>query len=183
VRTTPAPRGALVAALLLAATVGCTAAGGSGPTPSSSPTASPSAGVAAPTAGTPEPSAAPTAPADVGAEEPAAGADPGGADEGSTDPGTTGPVPTLTLATLVDGQVELAGFVAGVVSEGGACRFELVGGGTVARAESTAIADATVTTCPGVTVPAPAGAPDTWRARLVWVETGARSPEVTVTRG
>ncbi|QCB93137.1 hypothetical protein [Cellulomonas shaoxiangyii] len=89
----------------------------------------------------------------------------------------------MSAATLVGDEVEMVGFVAGVVTEGGVCRFELDGGGTTVHAESTSLADATVTVCPAVTVPAPAGDPSSWRARLVWVPSGSSSVDVPVTTG
>jgi hypothetical protein len=98
-------------------------------------------------------------------------------------PTADGSAPVLASATLVDGKVELTGFVQGLIVAGGECRFELRAGTVVVRASSVSEADATNTLCPAVAVDAPAGDASTWPARLVWVPSGAASPEVAVTVG
>lgn len=172
------PVPALIAAAgVVALLAACTAPGADGDpaaTPSSTsagptsaaPTATPTPTTAAPPAPSPDGGATPTA------DEP---------DAPVPDPTLDDASPVLASATLVDGKVEMTGFVQGPIVAGGECRFELRAGSRVVRASSTSEADATSTLCPGVSVDAPAGAPTGWTARLVWVPTGATSDDVAVT--
>ncbi|MDC7122965.1 hypothetical protein OMK64_15635 [Cellulomonas fimi] len=138
-----------------------TAAAGADGTGGATPSASSPAG-ASPTAGEPGDGAAPTSPATGGGQDHAAG------------------TPVVTSAVVVGTSVEVSGYVDGVVVDDGECRFELLGGGSVVSASSRSLADAASTACPSVTVDAPSGSPSQWRARLVWVPTGAVSEELPV---
>lgn len=175
-RTGRGPAAALATTLGLVLLGACTSEGDPAPTgpPAASSASSPSPAQTTSAAPSPAPTPDPT-PADGGPDAPGAG--------GSATPVPGDVQPIVSVATVVGDEVELAGYVAGVVVDEGVCRFELVGGGTTVRAESTAMADASVTVCAAVTVAAPAGAPGTWRARLVWVPTGAVSADVPVTVG
>lgn len=87
----------------------------------------------------------------------------------------------MTSASLINGKVELNGYVAGVERDGGTCRFDLVADGRTLSMSSTSRADATTTACPGVSIPAPVGDPSTWVAHLVWEPNGAVSESLHVT--
>lgn len=54
-----------------------------------------------------------------------------------------------------DGVVAINGFAAGVIEDGGTCTATVTSGGTTQSASSAAFADATVTWCETITIPAP----------------------------
>lgn len=159
---------------VLALTAACTS-----PDPDDGGSPSPSASTTAPTPGsssTTPTAPATTPPAEPEPTEPQPGADPTTPPATGTSPGR----PVLVSATLVGGNVEMSGYVEGTLVDGQQCRFELVVGSTVTAATSTSAADASTTLCPGVSIPAPPGSASGWRARLVWVPSGATSEAVSV---
>lgn len=62
--------------------------------------------------------------------------------------------------------VEAAGYVSPVVEDGGTCTLELTSDGRTTSTTVAAVADATTTVCPGLSVPGDDLAPGTWTARL-----------------
>lgn len=64
------------------------------------------------------------------------------------------------------GQLEAAGYVSGVVENGGTCALDLTAGGQHVQATSAAEADATTTTCGALSVPGDQLADGTWTATL-----------------
>ena len=60
------------------------------------------------------------------------------------------------------GVLEVAGFVAGVVEEGGTCQVTARSQGRTARAETVGIADATTTSCGTLVIPRADVSPGTW---------------------
>jgi len=162
---------------VLALTAACSPGGASADGPTSTGSTSTATSSATPT---PDPAAPTTAPA-TPAPAPAATEPPPAAGGGTpAPPADVAGRPVLVSATLVGGGVEVTGYVEGTLVDGQQCRFELVSGSTVTSATSTSAADASVTLCPGVTIPAPAGSASAWRARLVWVPSGATSDPVAV---
>jgi len=63
-------------------------------------------------------------------------------------------------------RVEVGGFVAGIVEEGGSCTLTLSGGGQTVTGTSEALADATTTDCGAVAVPGDELGDGTWQAVL-----------------
>jgi plastocyanin len=63
-------------------------------------------------------------------------------------------------------QVEVGGFVAGIVEDGGSCTVTLTGGGQTVTGTSEALADATTTDCGAVAVPGDELGDGTWQAVL-----------------
>lgn len=175
VRRTALP---LLAALTLVLTAACTGnaadadpSAGSTPTHSSTSAAPPSTTATTPTTDDPSEPAEPADPAEP--------TEPPAADDGGSE--TTSGHPVLVSAGVFGGNVEMSGYVEGVLQDGGECRFEVVSGGTVvAKVSSTSVADASTTLCPGVSVPAPKSSTSGWTARLVWVPGGATSDAVPV---
>jgi len=168
------PRPALVVARL-AVVVGASALLAAGCAGRAQPGDDPTVGDADVTA---TPSAAPTDAAVTPTAEPTAVAT---AEPQPVTATPDGAVPVLTSATLVNGRVEMSGFVQGLIVDGVECRFELDTPSGVVHTSSISTADATATLCPGVSVLAPAGQPGSWSARLVWVRSGAVSSPVAVT--
>ncbi|WP_299952285.1 hypothetical protein [uncultured Modestobacter sp.] len=88
---------------------------------------------------------------------------------------TDAPVPTGAAATAVlayldwnadaDG-VEAAGYVSGVIEDGGSCTLVLTRDGVSVTAELSGMADASTTVCGGFTVPAAQLSPGTWNGVL-----------------
>lgn len=175
---------ALVAGALLTACVG----------PGDDATATPSAGATASATGTSSPGATtgagstPGAPADPGV------ADPGATPPGATDPGAPAPsapagggggderavaTVVVTYATwdATEG-VLVAGYVDGVVEDGGTCRVRLVGPGPEATGTAPATPDAGSTSC-GQVAATPAGS-GTWTATLEYTSAGARGTSAPV---
>ncbi|WP_113811447.1 hypothetical protein [Blastococcus sp. TBT05-19] len=62
--------------------------------------------------------------------------------------------------------VEAAGYVSPVVEDGGTCVLEVTADGRTRSASAPAVADATTTVCPGLSVPGAELAPGTWTVRL-----------------
>lgn len=62
---------------------------------------------------------------------------------------------SISYAELRDGVVEVNGFVAGVLEDGGTCTATVTSGGQTVSASGAAFADATVTWCDPITVDAP----------------------------
>jgi hypothetical protein len=104
----------------------------------------------------------------------AAHLEPGPQDEVATD----APVPTdgsgravvLTMADWVDSDsvVEAAGFVQGVVENGGTCTLTLTSGSRTSTAQVPAEADASTTICGVLRIPGSSLVPGTWHARLTY---------------
>jgi hypothetical protein len=69
-------------------------------------------------------------------------------------------------------QVQLAGFVGGVVEDGGVCTLTLTKGGATVTGEKDALADASTTSCGELTVPGNEVGPGTWRAVLSYASAG-----------
>jgi hypothetical protein len=80
--------------------------------------------------------------------------------------------------------VEVDGYLAGIVEDGGSCTLTLTQGGTTVTAEVPGTADAATTSCGGAAVPGRQLAPGTWTAVLGYrsgTTTGSSAPaEVTV---
>lgn len=138
--------------------------------------------------GTPSASAVPTSspkesgqPAASSSAAPSASSSANGAsDLGSA--GSDGTMVFLSSADLsADGTaVEMAGFVQGVVADGGTCRYSLAKGKVSQTVEVTGVADVSKTSCPWGSVPLSALASGTWTVTLTYVPTGAVSQSVAV---
>jgi hypothetical protein len=91
----------------------------------------------------------------------------------------------LTYATFDEssGTVQASGFVAGIIEDGGTCTLTLTSGSDEVTARSTAVADATTTTC-GLLQTGPGLAAGTWHAALSYTSDAAEGTsqptEVTV---
>lgn len=146
-----------------------------------------------PPAGTPSPS-----PADASAA-PAASSTASSADAGSSGPSsapsgtataapTSGPAAATTSTATgrtVDvtlayahwdasaAQIEAAGFVAGVVENGGVCTLTARSGSSSVQATATAEPDATTTGCGQLTVPRAQLSPGTWQVTMSYRSAGA----------
>jgi hypothetical protein len=66
------------------------------------------------------------------------------------------------------GEVQVGGYVAGVVEDGGVCTLTLTNGGETVTGRTEAVADASTTACGAVTVPGDDVADGTWSARLAY---------------
>jgi len=84
------------------------------------------------------------------------------------------------------GQVQVGGFVGGVVEDGGTCTLTLTKGGTKVTGTSEAVADATTTSCGEVAVPGDEVPAGTWTAVLAYSSDGhsgtSEPVDVEVTR-
>ena len=84
------------------------------------------------------------------------------------------------------GQVQVGGYVAGIVEDGGACTLTLTKGGQTVTGRSEAVPDASTTACGAVTVPGDEVSDGTWSAVLAYesaAHTGAsESWDVEVSR-
>lgn len=125
----------------------------------------------------------------TGAPVAGAGLEPGPAFPVATDP----PMPTgggdvevtITSSGWDAGAaaVEVSGFVAGVVENGGVCTLSLTRAQTTVASQRTAEADASTTTCGSLSVPGGQLSPGTWQATLAYRSgtSAGRSAAVTVT--
>jgi hypothetical protein len=168
--------GATVAAV--AGTAACGSAGGSGPAAEGS---AASAEQAATTSSSPGVYGVPVDPStpdptDVATDAPV-----------TVTPNDDGSLPVvLTFAdwNATSGAVEVDGYLAGIVEDGGTCTLTLTQGATTATAEVPGTADATTTSCGGASLPRAQLAPGTWTAVLSYRSgstTGSSAPaEVTV---
>jgi hypothetical protein len=80
----------------------------------------------------------------------------------------------LTIADLAQGAVEGAGYVDGVVEDGGTCTLTLSRGDDSVTARSSGAADATTTICAGLSVDAAQLTPGTWQAQLAYSSAAAQ---------
>ena len=69
-------------------------------------------------------------------------------------------------------EVQLAGFVGGVVEEGGVCTLTLTKGGATVTGDRKALADAATTSCGELSVPGDKLSAGTWRAVLSYASEG-----------
>jgi hypothetical protein len=77
-------------------------------------------------------------------------------------------------------QVQLAGFVGGVVEDGGVCTLTLTRGGTAVRGDKDAVADASTTSCGELDVAGSKLSPGTWQAVLSYTSAGHTGTSETV---
>ena len=77
-------------------------------------------------------------------------------------------------------QVQLAGFVGGVVEDGGVCTLILTKGGTTVRGDKDAVADASTTSCGELDVAGSKLSPGTWQAVLTYASAGHTGTSETV---
>jgi hypothetical protein len=77
---------------------------------------------------------------------------------------------TVTFAgwNATAGQVQVGGYVAGVVEDGGTCTLTLTKGAQTVTGRAEAVADASTTACGAVTVPGDEVGDGTWSARLAY---------------
>jgi hypothetical protein len=77
---------------------------------------------------------------------------------------------TVTFAGWNAGaaQVQVGGYVAGVIEDGGTCTLTLTKDGQTVTGRSEAVADASTTACGAVTVPGDQVSDGTWSARLAY---------------
>jgi hypothetical protein len=162
----------------VAGTAGCGAADGSGPAAGD---VTAPAGEAAATSSSPgvygvEVDPSRPDPTDVATDAPV-----------TVEPNDDGSLPvSLTFAdwNATTAAVEVDGYLAGIVEDGGTCTLTLTQGGATATAEVPGTADATTTSCGGASVPGAQLAPGTWTAVLTYrsgTSTGTSAPaEVTV---
>lgn len=73
------------------------------------------------------------------------------------------------------GAVEAAGFVPGVVESHGTCVLTLTSGGSSITASVAGTADASSTSCGGLTVPGASVSPGTWGAVLTYESSASRA--------
>jgi hypothetical protein len=78
------------------------------------------------------------------------------------------------------GVVELSGYVAGTVTEGQPCVYELRSGGDRRSVTTTSVADAAVTSCPWGELPLDQLGAGRWEARLAYPSEDVASPWVPV---
>jgi hypothetical protein len=69
-------------------------------------------------------------------------------------------------------EVQVGGYVAGVVEDGGVCTLTLTNGGTTVTGRTDALPDASATACGAVTVPGTEVGPGTWQAVLSYSSAG-----------
>jgi hypothetical protein len=69
-------------------------------------------------------------------------------------------------------QVQVGGYVGGVVEEGGVCTLTLTKGGTTVTGRTEALPDASTTACGEITVPGDEVSAGTWRAVLSYSSDG-----------
>jgi hypothetical protein len=173
-------RVAAAGASMLAVTVsaGCTSSSDSDPAASASSSASAAAAAASTSPGVYGAPIDPTTPdpTDVAVDPPV-----------TVTPNADGGLPVaLTFAdwNATTAAVEVDGYLAGLVEDGGTCTLTLTQGGTTVTAEVPGTADAATTSCGGATVPGTDLAPGTWTAVLSYrsdTTTGSSAPaEVTV---
>lgn len=98
------------------------------------------------------------------------------------------PTSTSTTAVLVsasvsedDGVVSLAGYVDGVIADGGTCRYTLTRASVSVTADVTGVADASTTQCPWADVTTSSLGSGEWKATVTYLPTGAVSDAVSVT--
>jgi len=77
-------------------------------------------------------------------------------------------------------EVQLAGFVGGVVEDGGVCTLTLTKGGATASGAKKALADASTTSCGELSVPGDQVSPGTWQAVLSYSSAGHTGTSETV---
>lgn len=70
------------------------------------------------------------------------------------------------------GQVQVGGYVTGIVEDGGVCTLTLTQGGTTVTGRSEAVRDASTTACGAVTVPGDEVGDGTWSAVLAYESDG-----------
>lgn len=88
---------------------------------------------------------------------------------------------TLTYAGFQQSSktVQANGFAAGIIENGGTCTLTLTQGASLIKATSTAVADATTTSC-GLLETAPGLAPGTWQAVLSYSSAAAHGSSVAL---
>jgi hypothetical protein len=69
-------------------------------------------------------------------------------------------------------EVQLAGFVGGIVEDGGVCTLTLTKGSSTVRGEKDALADASTTSCGELSVPGDAVSAGIWQAVLSYTSAG-----------
>jgi hypothetical protein len=77
-------------------------------------------------------------------------------------------------------EVQLAGFVGGLVEDGGVCTLTLTKDGATVSRDRTALADASTTSCGEVSVPGAQLEAGTWQAVLTYSSTGHTGTSETV---
>ena len=168
--------GAAVAAV--AGTAACGSADGSGPAAagSTAPAGQPAATSSSPGVYGVEVDPSTPDPTDVATDAPV-----------TVEPNDDGSLPiSVTFAdwNATTAAVEVDGYLAGIVEDGGTCTLTLTSGGRTATAEVPGTADATTTSCGGASVPGTQLAPGTWSAVLTYrsaTSTGtSEAAEVTV---
>ncbi len=118
----------------------------SAPTPSDEPTHEPE--------GTPAPTTAEEVPGPTASATPTASPD-----AAPAPPPSLAPVDVVTTWSMWDpsagtaGEAQVAGYVAGVVEDGGTCYLTLTSGDDVVEGSAAAVADAAATSCGAVSVP------------------------------
>lgn len=142
----------------------------------------------------PAPTSFPSAPADVpGASATVEGTGSAASGTQVLEPGPDATVATdppaargeiavvVTYADWVDGGVEVDGYVAGVVEDGGTCRLTLTRGDDVQTVEGVAASDASTTTCGSLIVAGGGLTAGDWSAVLTYDSTsssGSSAPSV-----
>jgi hypothetical protein len=149
-------------------------------------TAGPSSTSASPDTGAAPVTDEPTEAAPAEPEEPEPGpADPTTGQTVATDPpvqdddGSVEVLVTMSEWSAADDRALVAGYVSGVVEDGGTCTLTLTSGGARVTAENAAMADAATTSCGALTVPGDRLAPGTWSATLAYespTSSGSSSP-------
>jgi len=96
---------------------------------------------------------------------------------------TTEDVPVVVTyygwnATAKD--VEVGGYVEGVVEDGGVCTLTLTKGASTVRGDKSAVADASTTSCGELQVPGDAVSAGTWQAVLTYASAGHTGTSETV---
>lgn len=88
-------------------------------------------------------------------------------------------LPVITYAEVVDGALEVAGYMPGFIADGDSCTFELAVGGQTVRQTTLSVANVRVSSCPTARFTLTPGY-TTLVVRLVWQPTGATSQPVTI---
>lgn len=109
------------------------------------------------------------------------GTDAAGETASGEEPATGGVVVTYWHWNGDAGAVEAAGYVDGVIEDGGTCTLTLTRSGTVLSGDAPAISDASSTSCGTVGVPVPAGNAGDWEAVLAYESSAGRSSSETFT--